>query len=296
MTGRTESALASDLARLLRTVGDQILLPHFGRLGDEAIFSKATPNDPTDVVTIADREAEAFLGDHLRALVPGTDVLGEEAASADSGLFDLLKRDAPVWVIDPLDGTRNYAAGKGPFGTMVALVERRVVLAGAIFMPVTGDLITAERGLGVFHNGEPLTAPPETGTPLRGTLNTRFLAPDIAAALEANASSIERVPSVLCAAHQYTELALGRVDFALYYRLLPWDHAPGSLIVRELGGVMRHPNGREYSITDEPEPTLLATSKLRYRRALKLLFPDASPESNDGLTPSSGATATGSNS
>jgi fructose-1,6-bisphosphatase/inositol monophosphatase family enzyme len=275
MTRASESALAADLARLLREVGDRILIPHFGQLGEGGIYSKATANDPTDVVTIADREAEEFLGDRLRALVPGSKVLGEEAASADPGLFELLKRDEPVWVVDPLDGTRNYAAGKGPFGAMVALVERKVVLAGAIFMPLTGDMITAERGRGAFHNGEKLNAPPEGPEPLRGTLNTRFLAPDIAAALELNASSIERVPSVLCAAHQYTELALGRTDFALYYRLLPWDHASGALILRELGGVMRHPNGREYAVTDEPEPTLLATSEARYERALGVLFPEA---------------------
>jgi fructose-1,6-bisphosphatase/inositol monophosphatase family enzyme len=275
MTQRTESALAASLASLLREVGDRILIPHFGRLGEGAIVSKATANDPTDVVTIADREAEEFLGERLRALVPGTKVLGEEAASADAGLFELLKQDEPVWVIDPLDGTRNYAAGKGPFGTMVALVERQVVLAGAIAMPLTGDVLTAERGLGVFHDGEPLRAAEERGEPLRGTLNTRFLAPDVAAQLAANAREIEQVPSVLCAAHQYTELALARTDFALYYRLLPWDHAPGSLILRELGGVMRHPSGREYAVTDEPEPTLLATSEARFERALRVLFPDA---------------------
>jgi fructose-1,6-bisphosphatase/inositol monophosphatase family enzyme len=275
MTTRTESALAADLARLLREVGDRILIPHFGRLGEGAIYSKATANDPTDVVTIADREAEEFLGERLRALVPGTKVLGEEAASADPGLFELLRRDEPVWVIDPLDGTRNYAVGKGPFGAMVALIERRVVLAGVISMPLTGDLLTAERGLGVFHNGQPLPAPEARDEPLRGTLNTRFLAPDLAAALQANARDIEQIPSVLCAAHQYTELALGRTDFALYFRLLPWDHAPGSLILRELGGAMRHPNGREYAVTDEPEPTLLATSESRWERALGILYPEA---------------------
>ena len=275
MTRTQESALAADLARLLREVGERILIPHFGQLEAGAIYSKATASDPTDVVTIADREAEEFLGERLRALVPGSDVLGEEAASVDPGLFGLLKRDEPVWVVDPLDGTRNYAVGKGPFGAMVALVERKTVLAGAIFMPLTGDLITAERGKGAFHNGSALVAPPQASEPLRGTLNTRFLAPEIAAALEQNANSVERVPSVLCAAHQYTELALGRTDFALYYRLPPWDHAPGALILRELGGVMRHPSGREYEITDEPEPTLLATSEARYERALGILFPEA---------------------
>lgn len=275
MTVPTESALSSSLARLLVEVGDRILIPHFGHLDSQTIFSKATPQDPNDIVTIADREAEKYLSAELRELVPGTRVLGEEAAAADPSLFELLKGDDPVWVIDPLDGTRNYAAGKGPFGVMVALVERREVLAGGIFMPQTRELLTAERGLGVFYNGSLLPPPPDHGEPMRGTLNTRFLAPELARVLEANASSLELVPAVLCAAHQYTELALGRTDFALYFRLLPWDHAAGSLIVRELGGAMRHPSGRDYVITDEPEPTLLATSERRWQRALSALYPDA---------------------
>ena len=67
-------------------------------------------------------------------------------------------------------------------------------------------------------------------------------------------------------------LCLGLKDYVLYYRLLPWDHAPGALIVREAGGVVRHPDGRDYDLFDKSESTLLSPDEGTWRRTRAELF------------------------
>ena len=82
----------------------------------------------------------------------------------------------------------------------------------------------------------------------------------------------QRSPGVICAAHEYTQVALGLKDYVHYYRLLPWDHAPGALIVREVGGVVRHPDGRDYSVSDRRESTLLSPDEPTWLRTREALF------------------------
>jgi fructose-1,6-bisphosphatase/inositol monophosphatase family enzyme len=77
---------------------------------------------------------------------------------------------------------------------------------------------------------------------------------------------------VTCAAHEYTQVALGLKDYTHYYRLLPWDHAPGALLVREAGGVVRHPDGRDYDVADRAESTLAAPDEPTWQRARRDLF------------------------
>ena len=77
---------------------------------------------------------------------------------------------------------------------------------------------------------------------------------------------------VICAAAEYSAVALGAKDYVVYYRLLPWDHAPGALIVRESGGVVRHPGGRDYEVTDQRELTVVAASSEAWIRADAELF------------------------
>ena len=87
-----------------------------------------------DAVTVADHAAEAILSDLLGKLLPEAAIVGEEAAHADPAVLDRLG-DALCWIIDPLDGTNNFAAGKPPFGILLALAERGETIAGWIYDP-----------------------------------------------------------------------------------------------------------------------------------------------------------------
>ena len=267
-----QSALLEQLGHVVREVAQREIAPRFQQLAPSDVIGKPSADDPNDLVTAADRAAEAELTLRLPQLVPGSVVVGEEAVAADGGLLSRLRDSAPVWIVDPLDGTRNFAAGHGPFGTMVVLVERGVLLASCIYFTEGDRLFLAERGLGAFQNGERIRPrAPSTGV-LSGTVSLRYMPDELGAPISARAASHRPVPGVICAAHEYTQIATGQKDYVHYYRLLPWDHAPGALIVREAGGVVRHPDGRDYDVLDQKESTLLAPDETTWQRVRAELF------------------------
>lgn len=279
------SATLKQLGSIVREASERELLPRFRRLGDGDVMSKASKEDPTDLVTVADRAAEAFLTERLRTLVPGSMVVGEEAVAADPTVLDRLDGSGPVWIVDPLDGTRYFAAGTGPFGPMVALVEKGTLLLAAIHLTLTDELFVAERGLGAFRNGDHLASDPAAGheasaatttsVPPRGTLFSKFMPPELAARLAQGQAKHRIDDAPVCAANEYTNLARGHKDYSVYFRLMPWDHAPGVLILRETGGVARHPDGREYAVMARREPLLVARSPVMWSRVRDDLFGQA---------------------
>ena len=267
-----QSALLEQLGKVVREVAEREIAPRFQKLAPSDVIGKPSTEDPTDLVTAADRAAEAELTLRLPELVPGSSVVGEEAVAADPSVVERLRSGGPVWVVDPLDGTRNFAAGHGPFGTMVVLVERGALLAASIYFTEGQRMFLAERGLGAFFNGERLSPRAPSTDVLAGTLYVRYMPEELGKPLCARAASHHAVPGVICAAHEYTQIALGLKDYTHYYRLLPWDHAPGALIVREAGGVVRHPDGRDYDILDQRESTLLSPDEPTWQRVRADLF------------------------
>ncbi len=266
------SALLHSLDRVVREVALSEIAARFRQLAPTDVVGKPTAEDPTDLVTLADRAAEAQLTARLPELVPGSTVVGEEAVAADPSVLERLRGSTPVWIVDPLDGTRNFAAGHGPFGTMVALVQAGTLLAAAIYLIEEGRMFLAERGLGTYCDGERIEPRTPSSGVLSGTAYTRYMPDEWATPLNERARAHQQLPGVICAAHEYTQIALGKKDYVHYYRLLPWDHAPGALIAREAGGVVRHPDGRDYEVFDTREPTLLSPDEATWRRARAELF------------------------
>ena len=129
---------------IVETAND-VVLPRFQNLGDGEIDTKTSP---TDLVTIADREAEARLTTALTAILPGSVVVGEEAVSADPQVLDAIAGEAPVWIVDPVDGTRNFAAGQTPFCVMVGLAVAGVPVGAWIWRPIDAEMIVAFRDEG----------------------------------------------------------------------------------------------------------------------------------------------------
>jgi len=109
---------------LIDDVVQTLVLPKFSRLLLGDIESKSTPLDPDDVVTIVDRQVEERLSSALTALAPSAAIIGEEAVHSRPELLRLLASNGPLWIIDPIDGTKNFAAGDDGFGVMLAWVSR----------------------------------------------------------------------------------------------------------------------------------------------------------------------------
>jgi fructose-1,6-bisphosphatase/inositol monophosphatase family enzyme len=256
---------------LIRGAARIEIIPRFRKLTGDDVIAKPSDQDPDDIVTAADRAAELWLKPRLEKVVPGALVVGEEAAAKNPDLVGVLDSDAAVFLVDPVDGTKNFAAGTEDFGVMVALVRRSRAEAAWIYLPARDELFAARAGAGVFVNGAPLVrqppaqmqAPPvgRTARPAssawRGTLNVRYVPQAVRELVPSWYAAIhEHVPPVGCGAVEYTEIARGSKDFTLFYRLLPWDHVPGALIVHEAGGAVRHLDGTNYGARSRDQLTV----------------------------------------
>jgi fructose-1,6-bisphosphatase/inositol monophosphatase family enzyme len=249
---------------IVADVVSRVVMPSFRSLKPEDIHAKNTPGDPDDLVTIVDKAAERYLVDALSQVVPGAAFIGEEAVSDDPSLLDALSGAAPAWLIDPIDGTKNFAHGHPDFGVMLALVEAGRTRASWMAVPAaqpSGYIVAAESGAGTRVDGvrvEPARAIP----PLpRGSIHTRMMPADTARdVLDKLRGKYEPRPSTGSAATEYSAIIRGEKDFVIYYRLLPWDHAPGALAITEAGGAALHASGQSYSPLSPNQVTIFAAT------------------------------------
>jgi fructose-1,6-bisphosphatase/inositol monophosphatase family enzyme len=253
---------------LMRDVATRIVMPRFRQLDAAEIEEKA----PDELVTIADRESEIALAEGLTRLLPDSRVIGEEACSVDASVLDGISEGA-VWIVDPIDGTANFAAGETPFGIMVALIIDGVSEAAWLLDPVANRLCSAGRGQGAFVDGERVTARTSgEAIPVAG-LSTRYLPPDMRDEIEQRAAGkLHCVGIPRCAAEQYPRVMLGTNDLALFWRTHVWDHAPGALILTEAGGKVARFDGTPYAVTQTGKGLLAAATPAMWDAAAAILL------------------------
>ena len=238
------------VAAIVAEVAATEILPRFGRLGAGDVRDKG-PGDP---VTVADEAAEAALERRLTDLLPGSRVVGEEAASADPAVLDLLAGPDPVWIVDPIDGTTNFAAGLPLFAVMVGLARAGEMRLACIHDPIHGTTALAEAGAGTTIGGVRVrVADPVAPAHMYGTAKLRFGERSLPTAIARNCQAIAPLVDLRCAGQEYLMLASGRLHFALYRKLMPWDHAPGNLLHREAGGYGTHLDGHPYRVAGETQ-------------------------------------------
>ncbi len=240
--------LMEKVAEILVEASAEAVEPRFRALAEGEVMEKA----PGEIVTVADREAERIIARRLRELLP-VPVVGEEAVSADPDLALALRDEPAAWLVDPVDGTRNFVAGRPSYAVMASLVRRGQTVASWIWQPCTRTAYSAELGAGAWRDGERLTLPKVTTAPEKwtGILKTRYFAPPTGHRLLANTLALGPLdPGRGAAGIEYPLVATGSHDFLLYWRTLPWDHAPGSLLVTEAGGRSARFDGTPY----HPEP------------------------------------------
>jgi fructose-1,6-bisphosphatase/inositol monophosphatase family enzyme len=232
------------VAACIRAAAAEHILPFFEKLETGQIEEKG----PGDLVTIADLRTEAALTPVLTGLMPGSTVVGEEATAKDKATLDRLDGAGDVWLIDPVDGTANFAAGLPLFACMVAFVRDGDVLASWIYDPVKDIMATAEAGGGAWSNGKRMSvAPPVLPEQMSGSLTLRFGNRQLVRKIAGRSNLVGSVFSFRCAGQEYLALSTGRTHFALYHRLMPWDHAPGYLLHREAGGFGRRLDRSPYT-------------------------------------------------
>ena len=237
------SALDAEIRDLMRFAAERSMLPRFRNLAAGEVEMKGA-DDP---VTIVDRVVEAFLTEALTRLAPGVAVVGEEAVHADASVLDHLS--GQCWIIDPLDGTANFAEGREPFGIIVPLADAGHTVGGWIYDPSTHRFCHARAGQGAFVNGERIAARTTGQTPPVTAVSRIFLSAEESAEVDARlAPHYTLVDIPRCAAEQYPRLALGENDISSFKRTLAWDHAAGVLWLNEAGGRAARIDGSAYRV------------------------------------------------
>jgi len=225
------------------------ILPRFRRLSPAQVRRKTSA---FDLVTEADEAAEAVITAALQSAFPGCAVIGEESAHKEPGLLDLIAEAPLAFIVDPVDGTRNFASSLPLFGVMAAVTSRGETIAGVIHDPISQDWAYALGGGGAWLEEEdgrssPLrVADPVPVSAMDCFIGTNYLPEPLRATISGNLSRLGTSNSLRCAAHEYRTAAAGYCHLLLYSRLMPWDHAAGALIHREAGGYSAHFDGQPY--------------------------------------------------
>lgn len=250
---------------LMREASATLIMPRFRQLADHEIDTKTSP---TDLVTVADREAEEWLTPRLMDLLPGSVVVGEEACSADSSVLEGLHGVVPVWLVDPVDGTANFVDGNARFGVMVALVNRGVTQAGFILAPVEDVMVVAVAGAGARLDGKEIRG--RQNIPFSdafGDYSSKYVEPPLRDRLMNACKKSKGTQSGHCSAYAYLDTARGQLDYVLQYLMSPWDHAAGALIVSEAGGAVQFmDDGSAYTaVPRAPRPALAVGDKMMWQ-------------------------------
>jgi fructose-1,6-bisphosphatase/inositol monophosphatase family enzyme len=256
------------VAELMRETAAAELLPRFRNLAKHEIREKK----PGDLVTVADVASEQRLAVGLAKILPGVPVVGEEAVEADPSLVDLIARPGETcWVVDPLDGTANFAAGRDRFAMIICLVHDTRTLGGWILDVPNDRMAVAEKGKGTTLDGAIVRGTPPAGRP-NGLIGDRVLKEFNRQLTEQQRARLGDLTTLRCAGREYIEILTGKFSFSLYRMTKPWDHAAGALMLTEAGGGALRFNGAPYGPADPMESGIVAASTLEVLGEVRAVF------------------------
>ncbi|WP_438765372.1 inositol monophosphatase family protein [Kushneria sp. TE3] len=259
-----DQAAAQTLIDIVRHAAKTEILPRFRMLDPDAIDTKSGPDD---LVTIADKSAEKVITQGAAKAFPEATIVGEEAVAEDASLLDTIRDAEMAVIIDPIDGTWNFARNLNQFGVILAVVSRGETVFGLLYDPLVDDWVMARKGEGAWY-GRP------DGTKRRlqmsdttkvsdmvGSTSLRLFPKDTQYDMAGLFPDFARMMAFGCACHEYRTMAFGFVDFMLTGKLMPWDHAAGIMIVQEAGGYAALLDGTPYSPSVHQGRMIAANSK-----------------------------------
>ncbi|MGH1492911.1 MAG: inositol monophosphatase family protein [Acidimicrobiales bacterium] len=257
------------VAQAIRFAHAETIAPYFGRLKADGIEYKS----PGEVVTVADRQCEQLLGELLRDVIDAP-VLGEEGVAANPTLLDEMPMWDSAWLLDPIDGTASFAKGEPYYAVMVAFVQRQQTVASWIFQPEFDHMAIAVRGSGATLDDQVVVTPEPEQDPASwtGVLKDRFLPEAIKDSVESASEGFGQRHHVShCAGFEYPALVAGEHSYLLYWRTLPWDHAPGVLYAEEAGCLSFRPDCSQYAVHDNRNGLVVAHSAIAAEVVTRLL-------------------------
>ncbi|MDR3471762.1 MAG: inositol monophosphatase [Devosia sp.] len=263
------------LAEILRGAAKAEILPRWRRLTPDMVRSKS---NPADLVTEADEMAERFIRARVAALAPEALFVGEESVAADPALMDGIAGADLSVVVDPVDGTGNFAAGLPLFAVMAAIVAKGETVGGVIYDPFADDFVMAERGGGAFiRRADGSAVPIKAAEPVPlsemvGAASMAFLPHPVRSSVYPNLAKVRAASAYRCAGHEYRAFASGHLHFLFFSKLMPWDHLAGSLIAREAGAYGALLDGTPYRAGLTSGDLLLATDRSSWESLRREIF------------------------
>jgi len=238
----------------------QILKEKFKQVG-----VKYTKSDATDVVTEADLLSNTFLVNAIKEKYPDHGIISEETGEENTTA-------QYQWIIDPLDGTFNFATGTPLFGVIVALAKNGVIELGAIYEPLQDELFYAKRGEGAFLNGQKISCSQKIDiSQSSGALAARLTPekfPVVKKVVEMSEHDVVWVSAWGCAALGSSFTAVGRRDWYLNPGCAIWDFAGGSVILSESGCKVTNLQGEPWTLKDK---TMLAANPILHEKIFQFL-------------------------
>lgn len=250
----------AEVAAAAARLGGEVAMRYFG--GDAGVRRKGVNN----LVTDADVAAEQAIGELLRDHFPDHVIVGEETHVGDVAAEH-------AWILDPIDGTNNFAHGVPQFAVSVAYARSGVVQCGAVLHPAAGELYEATRGGGATVNGAPIhvsSAPMNESLVATGFYYDRgaMMEATLAAMRDVYNAGVDGIRRFGAAALDLCDVARGRYGGFFEYRLSPWDFAAAALIVESAGGRVTTCRGEAYSLA---VTGLLATNGVMHEELLKIV-------------------------
>lgn len=266
-------AQQQQIVNVVRRAARAEITSRFGILDAGDISTKSRSDD---LVTVADLAAEAMMTRALQIAFPHALVVGEEAAAKNPDLPAQIADAALAFVLDPIDGTWNYANGLAIFGTIVAVTQFGRPAFGLIYDPVADDWAIADD-----ESSARIEHPSGIDTPLKASMGkslealTGFVPLNMFSA-EMRPKVAETLPSfggthsLRCSAHEYRMVAQGRIDFLLTAELHPWDHLAGALICERAGAHVEMLDGGPYDASRLEGHLLVAPDRQTWNRLKKV--------------------------
>ena len=256
------------LSAILAEAAETEIMPRFRGLEDNGGIREKT--GALDLVTDADEQAEWRIRDACAKAFPNALFVGEETVARDDALLSRIKDADLAIIVDPVDGTSNFAWGLPLFGVMAGVVSKGQPVAGLIYDPVGRDWHKGLKGQGAWAESakgavrELRVAKPDVLSEMTG-LSSWYLMPEpLRSRTVANLAKTKACFNYRCAAYEYRLIAEGLVHFTLHYKLMPWDHAAGVLIHQEAGGFSALLDGTPYDATKHDGGIISAPDRETY--------------------------------
>ena len=226
-------------AKKIAVNGGRLALKRFNNT--EYSFKK-----PRDFVTAADTEVEKYLFKAVRRKFPRHSILSEEGDNDDGAAGTNFK-----WIIDPIDGTANFANGIPIFSVSVGVEKNAKPFAGAVYFPVTGELFYAEKGKGAYLNGEKIKVRTKSYPDIITLLGLSSSSEKLEKGLKvlnhfAKTTLYVHLPRATC--FSLCAIAAGRVDASISPTSSAWDYAASVVILEEAGGTIASTDGKPFDL------------------------------------------------